>query len=244
MRNFVIISIIIAYAFIGCKPEEVKEVSLTENLSVSAKLIHSDNFDHDLSNWLVEQMPNGSVELRDGKMEVNDAGGCTVWFKPKLKGPTMIEYDAHLIQKGGEYDRVSDLNCFWMASDHTHHDKLFANSDFRQGRFPNYDSLSLYYVGMGGHHNTKTRFRKYLGTGEKPLLPQYDLTDKQYLLTPNTTVKIRLIAYDGIIQYYRDGRLIFDYRDDNPYTEGNFGLRTVHNHMTLDNFKVYQLKGI
>ena len=52
---------------------------------------------------------------------------------------------------------------------------------------------------------------------------------------------IRIIAHNGMIQYYRNDRLIFNFNDPHPYTSGYFGLRTVNNHLTVDNFRVYKL---
>ncbi|MFY0686457.1 MAG: methyltransferase [Cyclobacteriaceae bacterium] len=242
MIRTILIQIMIVALF-ACKPQK-RVLNLSDDIKVQAELIHSDDFTDGIDNWQPEQMPGGKVYHKDGKLEVNDKAGCTVWFKQKLSGPIMIEYDAFIIKDGGEFDRVSDLNCFWMATDSDNPDNLLAKGVFRSGRFPNYDSLSLYYTGMGGHDNSKTRFRKYTGNGQKPLLPEHDLTEEQYLITPNTVKKIRLIAYEGVIQYYRNDELLFDFRDDDPYTEGHFGLRTVHNHMTLDNFKVYRLSKI
>lgn len=244
VRGIKLMAIMAGLLMIGCESKPERSLKLTEDLTVKAELIHSDDFTDGIGNWRVEQMPDGEVYHQDGKLEVNDAGGCTVWFREKLQGPLMIEYDAYVIKAGGEYDRASDLNCFWMAIDSQNPNNLFANSSFRSGRFPNYDSLSLYYVGMGGHYNTKTRFRRYTGNGEKPLLPEHDLSDSVYLIKPNTVKKIRLVAFDNVIQYYRNDSLIYDYRDPKPYTQGHFGLRTVHNHMTLDNFKVYRLSKI
>ncbi len=243
MYNTIWISILpIFVLFASCK--EHKIIILNDDLKVKAELLYADDFEKNIANWQVEQAPKGSVFHKNGKLEVNDWRGCTVWFKTKLSGPLMIEYDAYVIKEDGEFDRASDLNCFWMATDSQNPDNLFADSDKRQGDFANYNTLSLYYVGMGGHFNTKTRFRRYSGNGEKPLLPEHDLTDSKFLITPNVSKKIRLVAFNDVIQYYRNDTLIFDYRDKKPYTEGHFGLRTVHNHMTIDNFKVYKLRKI
>lgn len=236
-------SVFFLLIMVSCGAQE-RILTLTDDLTVKAELLYHEDFTEGIENWKPEQMPKGSMYYKDGKLEVNDWRGCTVWFKEKLSGPIMIEYEAYIIKVDGEFDRASDLNCFWMATDSQNPDNLFAKSEFRNGRFPNYDSLNLYYAGMGGHFNSKTRFRRYTGNGEKPLLPEHDLTDSVYLITPNTTKRIRLIAFEGVIQYYRNDTLIFDYRDSDPYTEGHFGLRTVHNHMTLDNFKVYQLSKV
>ncbi|WP_434035603.1 DUF6250 domain-containing protein [Formosa sp. 4Alg 33] len=209
--------------------------------TVNATLIYEDNFDSGLEDWKVEQVAGGTVENNASKLEIDDVGGCTVWLDKKFEGPIMIEYDVLIFQDGGPNDRVSDLNCFWMANDPEHPSDLFANSEARGGKFSNYDSLKLYYMGVGGNDNKTTRFRRYTGDGERPLLPEHDLSDKKFMLEPNTPYTIRLVAYDGIIQYYRNDVLLVDFEDKAPYTSGYFGLRTVKNHMTVDNFKVYQL---
>ncbi len=208
----------------------------------SRKLIYEDKFGNGLENWKVEQMPGGKTMVNKNKLEIDDASGCTVWFNNKLEGPISIEYDVFIIQNGGTNDRVSDLNCFWMANDPQNPENLFASSEKRGGKFSNYDSLKLYYMGVGGNDNGTTRFRRYTGNGERPLLPEHDLKDSRYMLEPNKTYHIKIIANKKSIQYYKDDVLFINYTDDNPYTSGYFGFRTVKNHMTIDNFKVYQLK--
>lgn len=217
------------------------EVVLNDTLTVKSTLIFSDNFDSGMDNWNPEQMPGGKVSIKNEKLEIEDAKGCSVWLKHKQNGPIMIEYDAFVIKADGPHDRVSDLNCFWMANDPENPDDFFKNAARRGGKFSNYDYLALYYVGTGGHYNSKTRFRRYAGTSDRPLLPEFDYSDKKYLITPNVVTKIKIVAYNGIIQYYRDGELYYDYFDENPYTSGYFGFRTVDNHMTIDNFRIYSL---
>ncbi|MCM4156945.1 DUF6250 domain-containing protein [Gramella sp. AN32] len=209
--------------------------------SFSANLIYQEDFDSGLADWKVEQMPGGTVEVNNGKLEINDVSGCTVWLKEKFDGPLMIEYDAFLIKEGGPNDRVSDLNCFWMATDPENPDDFFANSAKRGGKFSNYDSLQLYYMGVGGNDNSTTRFRRYTGDGKRPLLPEHDLSAKEFMLEPNTKYHIKIIANDEVVQYYRNDQLLVEYIDDAPYTLGYFGFRTVNNHTTVDNFKVYSL---
>ncbi|WP_276166045.1 DUF6250 domain-containing protein [Zobellia alginiliquefaciens] len=219
-----------------------EKVKINDTFTADASLMYLDSFELGMENWKVEQMPGGTVALKDGKMEITDVAGCTVWLMKELQGPLMITYDAYVIDEGGPQDRVSDLNCFWMAKDMENPDNLFANSAKRGGKFSNYDHLRLYYMGVGGHDNTKTRFRRYSGDGERPLLPKYDLSKEKYLLEANALTQIKIIAYNGIIQYYRDGELIIEYNDPNAYSSGYFGIRTVNNHMTIDNFKVYSLE--
>lgn len=233
-------AIALVFVLTSCA-QGVKEVSIDENVTVKGQLIYEEDFDGDLTDWQVEQMPNGIVEIKSGKLEITDASGCTVWLKEKFEGPIMIEYDVNIIENGGPHDRVSDLNCFWMATDPKNPTNLFADSEKRGGKFSNYDALQLYYMGVGGNFNKTTRFRRYVGNGERPLLPEHDLSDAKYMLESNKLYHIKIIAYNGIIKYYRNEQLLVDFKDDNPYTSGHFGFRTVDNHMTVDNFKVYKL---
>src|SRR5271170_3630947 len=80
------------------------------------ELIQSDDF-HDLHQWSSELEKGGKVVAEDGRLEIDVPAGATVWFKPRLTGPVFIQYDATVVSKGGVNDRVSDLNCFWMATD-------------------------------------------------------------------------------------------------------------------------------
>ena len=190
----------------------------------------------DLSLWTVEQMPGGTVRTRDDAMIIEDAAGCTVWFNQELKGPVEISYEVTAISRGGPHDRVSDVNCFWMASDPG---TATGRPAQRSGRFGEYDSLRTYYVGMGGHNNTATRFRRYAGDGAKPLLPEHDLSERRFLLEPNRTYRIRLVAREGVAEYWRDGEKIFTFTDPTPLTRGWFALRTVRSHLEIRNLQIH-----
>ena len=52
----------------------------------------------------------------------------------------------------------------------------------------------------------------------------------------------QLSVNGSTIQYLVDGKMVFDFNDENPYTSGWFGFRTVKNHMKVNDFKVYRLK--
>ncbi len=184
----------------------------------------------DLTRWSVEQQPGGTVTVRGDALVIEDAAGCTVWFRQKLSAPVEITYEVTAISRGGPHDRVSDVNCFWMASDPVAPDSL---PQGRSGRFEDYDSLRTYYVGMGGWNNTATRFRRYSGDGTKPLLREHDLNDAKFLLEPNKTYRIKLVARDGLAEFWRDGEKIFSFRDPAPLTSGWFGLRTVKSHLEI-----------
>lgn len=193
-----------------------------------------------LPGWTSELEGGGTVAADGGKMVLSVPRGATVWFRAELSGPVLIEYEAIAIRQGGPNDRVSDLNCFWMAQDPAHPDRLLDAP--RSGKFSDYDALTTYYVGLGGNGNTTTRFRRYIGkTGDRPLRPQDDLRDPASLLQPNVTQTIRLVVFGGLVQYYRNDQRLFELMDDAPYTHGWFGLRTTASHLEVRHFRVYRL---
>ena len=112
----------------------------------------------------------------------------------------------------------------------------------RQGKFSQYNDLTLYYVGAGGHNNTKTRFRRYLGTGEKPLLEEHDHDAPKFLLEPDKTYTIQIAVFGNRTQYWRDGKCFYDIIDEQPLTSGWFGFRLVNSDQCYQNFKVHALQ--
>ena len=204
--------------------------------STDFAVAHEDRFAQDLRRWQVEQQPGGTVTVRDGRMVIDDEGGCTVWFREKLEAPYVLEYTVTPSTTG----RVSDVNCFWMAADPDRPDALLAGGDARDGDFSAYDPLCTYYVGMGGHDNSRTRFRRYPGDGSRPLRPAHDRDGP--LLTGDESIRIRIVADGRRTQYIRDGEIVFDVVDQNPLTEGWFGLRTVNSHLLVDDFRVLKPK--
>jgi hypothetical protein len=197
--------------------------------------------DFDPAAWAVEQMPGGTVEFRGPRLVIRDVGGCTVWFKTKLAAPVAIHFTATMLGGDRPTDRVSDLNCFWMANDSRSPAAPFAPALARTGRFADYNTLLTYYVGYAANANTTTRFRRYDGTDARPLLPEHDLTGPTLVLRPNVPVRIRLVAKDGVAEYWRDGERIFVFRDPSPLTSGWFAFRTVRSHLALENFSVESL---
>jgi Domain of unknown function (DUF6250) len=189
--------------------------------------------------WIAELEKPGKVDARGGLLSIDVPAGCTVWFRPELQSPVMIQYEARMVKASGPNDRVSDLNAFWMATDSRSAD-LFAVP--RSGKFADYNQLRTYYAGQGGNTNTTTRFRRYIGDAiDRPILPENDLRSPDVLLEPNVWQTVQLVAMGNRIQYYRDGRLIFDFTDPAPYTHGRFGFRTTTSHVELRNFAVYQI---
>lgn len=208
------------------------------SFAIGPQLFH-DDFRHGLAQWAAELEQPGQVVARRGILSIDVPAGCTLWFRPQLESPVMIQYEARMIQAGGPNDRVSDLNAFWMATDARSPD-FFAVP--RSGKFSAYDQLLTYYVGQGGNSNTTTRFRRYIGEPDnRPLRLENDRRDADLLLHPNVWQKLQLVAMGGRIQYYHDGRLIFDFTDSAPYTRGRYGFRTTRSHVELRHFAIYRL---
>lgn len=206
-------------------------------------LLASDDFAHGLGDWRIEMEKPGSVSGKNGALDIDVPAGCTVWYNREFTSPLMISYDATVISAGGPNDRVSDLNSFWMATDPASPADFFAHP--RTGAFAGYNTLHLYYVGVGGNSNTTTRFRRYVGDAtERPMLRENDISVKEHPekgITANKTYRITLIADESLIQYWRDYEKLFQMNDPEPYTRGWFGIRTTKNHMQVRNVKFYRL---
>jgi hypothetical protein len=215
----------------------------------AGKVLVADDFTHGLGEWRVEmepaaEMQAGSVTAKDGVLDIDVPAGVTVWFRQELEGPVMVQYEATVISASGANDRVSDLNSFWMATDPKSPQDIFAHP--RTGKFAEYNSLQMYYVGLGGNGNTTTRFRRYIGDEvERPLLPENDLSVAQHHdkgIVANKKQTVTLIADGGLIQYWRDGEKMFEMKDPQPYTKGWFGIRTTKNHMRVTHLRIMRLE--
>jgi len=206
-----------------------------------ADQLDSDDFSHGSDRWTTELEKGGTVTAKDGVLDIDVPAGASLWLKSKLTGPLMIQYHVVPIVNGGPNDRLSDVNCFWIATDTRNKDDFFAVP--RTGKFADYNQLLTYYVGVGGNTNTTTRFRRYVGDSvDRPLLPQNDLRDPADLLKPNQEMLIQLIAADHLIQFYRDGKKLFEMDDSQPYTTGYFAFRTTKSHLRIRDFAVYRLQ--
>lgn len=193
--------------------------------------------------WIVEAEPGGTVTWsEDSIADIHAPKGLTLWNTQKLQGKhVVIEYEARIVSDG----RVSDLNCFWMASDPEAKD-VFVNMEKRGGVFLNSYSLKLYYMGYGGNYNSTTRFRRYDGdkrgitsAEHRPaIITEY--LDSAHLLKPDHWYKIRLEVKGKRVRYYIDGERLVNYKDAHPLHEGYFGFRTTLAHAQLRNFKVIE----
>ena len=175
-------------------------------------------------------------------MVIRDVGGCTVWLRERLTAPVAITFTATMLAGDRPTDRVSDLNCFWMANDSRHPGPPFDGPNARSGRFADYDSLLTYYVGYGANNNQTTRFRRYDGTAARPLQPEHDLSGPKLMLTAGRPVRVRLVARDGAAEFWRDGERIFRFEDPQPLTSGWFAIRTVRSHLAIEDVRIETLR--
>ncbi|MCH8686180.1 DUF1080 domain-containing protein [Pedomonas mirosovicensis] len=209
----------------------------------SETLLHRDDFTGGLGQWVIEAERGGRFRAEGGVLDIDSPAGVTLWFRHALASPVAIDYEVMAVSEGGPNDAVSDINCFWMATD-TRASGGDVLAIRRSGAFAGYDELRTYYAGIGGNRNTTSRFRRYVGRrDDRPLLPQHDLSAPEHMIAPNRWYRIRLVADGNRIELLRDGTPMFRLNDPAPYTCGHFGLRTTKSHLRVRNFRVYRLPG-
>lgn len=241
-------------------------------------LLAEDDFDN-LENWVVQVQersgfPPARVDTRDNTLNCLLPGrGCTVWFNKKLSTRVSITYDvicpSHKPAIKGVMPR--DLNNFWMAQDPTESDRGIFDSRQYTGDFKSYDKMHGYYASTGGRKNQTTRMRRYPREEDGKPVEHMALDNKDgkptYLITPDKRMAVQLVAYDDVIQYIVDGRLVYQIGrgDQIPverpggkgqsamrdaeyqlerfpvYRQGYFGFRMVGTHHIYSNFKVHAL---
>ena len=193
--------------------------------------------------WAVEsESSNYRITFHGDTCELLAPKGLTLWRKQVMTNNMVIEYDAQVVNEGNDGDRVSDLNCFWLASDPRHRD-IWKRQQWRQGIFLRCYTLQMYYLGYGGNHNSTTRFRRYNGdergvdsVAYRPaILKEY--TDANHLLRANHWYHVKIESTSGRTRFYIDGELLVDYLDPTPLKSGWFGFRTTLSHTRITNFQ-------
>lgn len=242
------------------------------------KVLAQDDFEN-LDKWdvQIQQRAGGesaSVSARDNTLDCILPGrGCTVWFREKLPTRVTITYDVlcptHQPAIKGLVPR--DVNNFWMASDPLGSDEGLLDASRYDGKFGSYDKMHGYYASTGGRDNQTTRMRRYPREVDGQAVDHLALNDKDgkpgYLIVPDQVMKVQLVAYDDVIQYIVDGKLIYQVGRDDPieiesrdaagkstslaakyeldrfpvYREGYFGFRMVSTHHIYSNFLVHAL---
>ena len=243
----------------------------------TGKLLMADDF-KTLDNWVVQlQDRSGSVPakvgVKDNQLDCFVPGrGCTVWFKKKLKTRVTISYDVLCPTPGSGIEglRPRDINNFWMCSDPVDPDQSLFDSGRYTGSFKTYDKMHGYYASTGGgkENGPTIRMRRYPREVDGNPAPHIAFNDKDgrlgYLIHPDQVMRVQLVAYDDLVQYIVDGKLVYQMKNDDlislvdstedegkltnysperfpTYKEGYFGFRMVGTHHVYSNFKVYAL---
>lgn len=191
-----------------------------------------------IDEWEIEAEHSAThLQFRQDTIEIWTPAGLTLWRRQPLSVPFLLEYEAMMVLRDST-DRLSDLNCFWLATDPSAAEgSVFARMNERNGVFSRAATLQLYYMGYGGNSNTTTRFRRYHGLPQPPLLQEY--TDSAHLLIPNQWYHIRIEATREHTRYYINEELLIDYADPEPLLRGWFGFRTTWSHCLLRGFRVH-----
>ena len=201
--------------------------------------------------WQVEsESKDYQVSFRGDTCELISPKGLTLWRKEMLHQGMTVEYDACVVDEGQAVDRLSDMNCFWLASDPQARN-LRERAAWRSGIFTRCYTLQMYYLGYGGNHNTTTRFRRYNGneaavedaTLRPAILKEY--TDAEHLLKANHWYHVKIEStLSGRTRFYVDGECIVDYLDPQPLEHGWFGFRTTLSRTRITNFQTYETPDI
>ena len=188
-------------------------------------LIAKDDFEN-LDNWVVQiqdrpRFPPAKVVARENALDALLPGrGCTIWFKQKLSTGVTITYDVVCPTPDPAIEGVQprDINNFWMASDAGGDlDMGLFDSKRYTGKFNSYDKLNGYYASTGGggrNGNRTTRTRRYPREVAGKPVEHLALKDKDgktdFMIKPDKVMSIQLVAYNDVIQYIVDGKLIYE----------------------------------
>ena len=243
------------------------------------ELLAKDDFEN-LENWLVQVQDRSGfepahVEARKSSLDCFLPGrGCAVWFKKKLKTRVAVTYDVLCPTHDPAIDSLQprDINNFWMATDPVDPENGLFDSTKYNGGFATYNKLQGYYASTGGRKNQTTRMRRYPRETRGKQTAHIALNDKDekagFLITPDKVMSVQLVAFDDVIQYIVNGKLVYqigrgdriqledrdsdgrtvtrrdEYRLDRfpVYREGYFGFRMVGTHHVYTNFRVHALE--
>ncbi len=112
---------------------------------LNSVMLYAQHENTSVQQWKIEDESRALQMIeRADTVELIVPGGLTMWYQQRLTGDYEINYRICMVIKGGKYDRLSDLNCFWAANDPKNPDNLFARSEWRNGVFKNYNTLDLF----------------------------------------------------------------------------------------------------
>ncbi len=189
-----------------------------------------------LLQWRVEQEKPTQTHLVAGnqQLQIDSAGGLTLWLDKPLSGSYRISFSREVLAEGNSYDRLSDVNMFWAARD-----PMNPNLFTRNGELSSYDSLEMFYAGIGGNWNTTSRFRYYDGLGERRLLTEYTSADR--LLRAGHPYRMIIEVADNGTRLLVDDEEWFAATYSTPPAHGYFAFRTVWSRQIIRDFMLSPL---
>ncbi|MDQ8194689.1 DUF4962 domain-containing protein [Coraliomargarita sp. SDUM461004] len=183
-----------------------------------------------MNRWMVES-ENSPVFADTEGLRVSlgadpeTAGGTTVWLRPQLPEDCLIR----IIAKVNESDsaNAANLNVFMNAREADGSALIFG----RSGDYAAYHSILNYTMTLtGGAKPGWSRLRKNPGFN---LVSEADTRSEV-----GQTYELILIRIADRIQVWLDGHLLHDWTDENPLSDGNFGLRTWRSDVTFESVEI------
>lgn len=265
---------------VASRPDELEKSSRPvvtgygKGLFEVGELLYSSDFGN-RNEWLPQIEETGAqaeprIDFFNGFLEVLMPGrGASIWNRNKFSGNVAITYKVKApstyVDELGVV--VRDINTFWYASDPDIPDEIFNHNKYT-GAFGSYHKQQGYYASMGGRDNTTTRFRRYPRIRNGKTVGHISLSERDgledYLIRPDKTHTIQLVAYNDMIQYIVDGKVFYEIREGDtvrvsradgtqdkvvytkerfpPYSQGWFGFRLVNTHHIYSGFRVYRLE--
>ena len=148
------------------------------------------------------------------------ARGCTAWLKQKFSGPLTITYQVMCPVETIKFPEVQarDINNFWHSSGVEKATDIFDSKMFN-GEFRSYSKMQGWYASTGGggrKGNRTTRFRRYPREVDGKPSPHIALNDHdgkpEFMITPGKWHTVQLVAFDDLIQYIFDGKVVYQIR--------------------------------
>ena len=264
------------------RPEEAAPLVLgygKEAFTIGRELYSTDFTDKE--NWVVQVSVDDpayheKIAFKEGMLDLYmPKHGCTAWLKKKFKGPITIIYQVRCPVETLNDDGIlaTDINNFWHCSDPWDFDAVLRSTDTHyNGGFVSYHEMHGYYACTGGGRNRNTRFRRYPrwvdGKDVPHMAVNWNDGKKEFLIEPGKWITIQLVACNGLLQYIKDGQVVYEFKEgdkitvetrgkDNrrqkheetytldkfpAYNEGYFGFRMVSSHHQYRNLKIYGLE--
>ena len=180
----------------------------------------------DASQWAIQvEKTEGPlkerIEFHDGMLDLYMPGrGCTAWLKQKFSGPITITYQVMCPVETIQFPEIQarDINNFWHCSGVEKQTDIFDPKTFN-GKFTSYSKMQGWYASTGGggrKGNRTTRFRRYPREVDGKPSPHIALNDQDgkpdFVITPGKWHTVQLVAFDDLIQYVFDGKVVYQIR--------------------------------